>query len=40
MARKGDENHVVDWWNEAYEEMVKSGEYRQLCKDAVVKHGQ
>ena len=37
MVRYGDP--VLGWWNEAFDELIASGEFRQLCEKAQEEHG-
>ena len=38
MARYGDP--VIEWWNQAFEEVMQSGEYQLLCDAAATRHGE
>jgi len=37
MVRYGDE--LLNWWNQAFDELRESGEYHRLCQSAKRKHG-
>ena len=36
MARY--DNDVIEWWNDAYQGLVKTSDYRDLCSDAQGRH--
>ncbi|GFR98167.1 arginine-binding extracellular protein ArtP-like [Elysia marginata] len=36
MLKKG--SHLAQWWNPAFESLVRSGQYQKLCEDSQVKY--
>ncbi len=37
MAKYGDD--VINWWNDAFQELRESGQYEVLCEQAERQHG-